>query len=532
MKWKAFLLFIVLGFTTYGLSLQNEFVFDDEEQVVNNVAIHDISNIPSFFFSSTMNQGGSAKMGGIYYKPLMTTAYALIWSLSGNDPMLFHIFQVAVHSTNAFLIFLLFINFAPFWPSLLLALLFLLHPQNTENAVYIANYQDVLFMFFGLLALNVLVKKSGSWVHAFSISALLLCSLLSKESGVLFVAASAIFIFIFRFRNQVRAMAAVALTVGTYAFMRFGLAELYNVKHGVAPISHATPLERFLTMPSALTHYFMQFLAPLHLTTTRNWVVTEANLEFWPSFFFMIAITSLVCWWCMKTKSKLAAFFALSLGAGLFLHSQLLAPLDGTVADRWFYFPMFALLGLIIVSVPWDRISIRTTIAVAVPILLLMGGRSMARSLDWKNGYTLYGHDVAIAPDSYDMQNNYGVELFRHGKVDEALPRFKRSTELAPHWTINWNNLGAAYDHLKRLTEAEYAYCRSINNGVYYLAFENYAGILIRTGRLERAMSFIEKLGLVGLPHNAKLLEMREFLNSRQVRAGEIEFPLNCELKI
>lgn len=530
--WKAFLLFLVLGFATYGLSLENEFVFDDEEQVVNNAAVHDISNIPSFFFSSTMNQGGSAKMGGIYYKPLMTTSYAVLWALFGNNPVPFHSFQVALHSINAFLIFLLFLTFATYWPSILFGLLFLLHPQNTENAVYVANFQDVLFMFFGLCALNILVKKTGRWTHAFAISTLLLCSLLSKETGALFIAAAVFFIFIFRPKNALRPAVAVALTIAVYAFLRFGLAELYSVKHGVAPISQASVIERFLTMPSALAHYFIQFLAPIQLTTTRNWVVTDPSLEFWLPLALISTLIFVIFWWCMKTKSKPAIFFSLCLGAGLLLHSQLLAPLDGTVADRWFYFPMFALLGLIIVSVPWDRISIRTTIAVAVPLLLLLGGRSMARSFDWKNGFTLYGHDVAIAPDSYDMENNYGVELFRHGRADEALPRFKRSTELAPHWTINWNNLGAAYERAGRLAEAEYAYCRSINNGVYYLAFENYAGMLIRTNQLERARAFIEKLALVGLPQNAKLLEMREFLNARQVRIGEIEFPLNCELKL
>lgn len=471
-------------------------------------------------------------MGGIYYKPLMTTAYALIWGLFGNDSLPFHAFQVAIHSLNAFLIFLLFLNFAPFWPSIILALLFLLHPQNTENAMYVANFQDVLFMFFGLGALNILVKKPNSRSQSLAVFILLLCSLLSKESGVLFVAAAAFFIFIFRPSTRMRSMIAIALTIGVYAFLRFGLAGLYNVNHGVAPISQATPFERFLTMPSALTHYLVQFVAPIHLTTTRNWVVTDANVDFWFPFFFLIFIAGVLTWWCRRYPSKIKIFFALCLSAGLFLHSQLLAPLDGTVADRWFYFPMFAILGLLLVAIPWSRFSLRATLAFAVPLLLLMGGRSMARSFDWADGFTLYAHDVAIAPDSYDMQNNYGVELFRHGQFDEALLHFKRSTELAPHWTINWNNLGAAHDHFQHTNEAEYAYCRSINNGVYYLAFENYAAILIRTGRLERALAFIDKLGLKGLPQNPKLLQMREILNSRQVRAGEIEFPLNCELKL
>lgn len=529
MNIKIFFLILTLGFATYSFSLNNAFVFDDEEHVQHNSAIHEIENVPSFFFTSTINQGTPEKMSGIYYKPLLMTTYAAVWSLFGGDPFSFHILQIFLHCANAFLIFILFASFTTTLPALLLALVFLLHPLNTENSVYISNYQDILFTLFGLIALMVLRASSPRWWHHVSVALLLLASLLCKESGVLFITAAALYVFIFRPPARIRSMLAIASSVGAYAFLRFGLAGLYNVFHGVAPVSRITALERFFTSPAALLHYFKLLFLPFHFTTAQNWVVTEPGLfDFWVPFALVVLAFAVVIYWNRKHPSKPLLYFSLCLGAGLFLHSQLLAPLDATVADRWFYFPMFAFLGMLTVAIPWSRLKRQHILMVAVPLLALLSVRSFVRSLDWKSGYTLYKHDLELAPDAYDIQNNFGVELFRRSEYDEAMKHFLRSTELAPHWTINWNNLGAAYEKFGNLDKAESAYCRSVNNGVYYLAFENYAGLLIKKNLMSESLGFIEDIGLVGLPGSARLTSFRDYLRTLNVTAKRPTLPLSC----
>jgi len=61
---RPLLTFIGLGLMVYGISLFNGFVWDDEEQVVNNAAIRSLANLPFFFTQSTFNSGGGAGMGG------------------------------------------------------------------------------------------------------------------------------------------------------------------------------------------------------------------------------------------------------------------------------------------------------------------------------------------------------------------------------------------------------------------------------------------------------------------------------------
>ncbi len=56
----------VIGFLVYVNSLPNGFVWDDEEQIVNNLVIRDWKNLPLLFESSTFYAGGAGLSGGFY----------------------------------------------------------------------------------------------------------------------------------------------------------------------------------------------------------------------------------------------------------------------------------------------------------------------------------------------------------------------------------------------------------------------------------------------------------------------------------
>src|SRR5262249_14014750 len=78
--WAPSLLLLVLGVLIYASALPNGFVLDDESQITGSESVHTLSTIGSYFTGSSMDTGG-AGLGGIYYKPLMTLSYALIWAV-------------------------------------------------------------------------------------------------------------------------------------------------------------------------------------------------------------------------------------------------------------------------------------------------------------------------------------------------------------------------------------------------------------------------------------------------------------------
>lgn len=91
---KAFLLIAILGIAVFATGLHNHFSGDDLPQIVDNMAVHSIRNIPAFFQGSTMYNGPGQALIGAYYHPLMTTTFALVYSIWDSHPIAFHLLQL------------------------------------------------------------------------------------------------------------------------------------------------------------------------------------------------------------------------------------------------------------------------------------------------------------------------------------------------------------------------------------------------------------------------------------------------------
>jgi tetratricopeptide (TPR) repeat protein len=116
---------------------------------------------------------------------------------------------------------------------------------------------------------------------------------------------------------------------------------------------------------------------------------------------------------------------------------NLILPLDMSFAERWLYVPMIGLLGLLgglIIEIKILRRNINKFLAIGLLIILALMTRTLYRNMDWKDGYTLYSHDIEIESESFDLQNNLGVEKFRKGEYEDAFLHFEKSVELQPRW--------------------------------------------------------------------------------------------------
>jgi len=539
-KDKFILILILVGFLVYFNSLFNGFVWDDEEQIVNNPLVHSLSNLPQLFRGSTFNPGGAVSLGGIYYKPLMTVFFSLIYSIFGPRPFFFHLFQIVLHIINSILVFLVLgylFNLKkkekndeslPFF----LSLIFLIHPQNCEAVVYISALQDVVFFFFGMLALFMIIKTNKSQIFTASTnfvslyglaSLFLFLSLLSKETGIVFFVIIFFYLLFFKKREDLPVYLVFSLTVICfYAVLRFGLAGIPIQKHGLSPITRMDFWQRMISVPQIIFYYLKTFFFPKNLAINQHWV-TEKIIwsEFWSpllidSLFFLVLI-GFFLFLTIKQFNNLTIIFSFFFlwfifSLGFHLH---IFPLDLTVSDRWFYLPGAGVLGMIGAVAPKLKIkNEKLKIIIVITIIILLSWRTFIRTFDWRNGLTLYSRDIKISQNAFDLENNLGVELFRVGRINEANIHFENSIKLAPYWWTNWNNLGVIYERKGDFKKAEEYYKKAIDNGNYYLAYENYAGILIKQKKNKEAKEFLEKEALPKLPYNQKLRQLYLFLTS------------------
>ena len=507
---KVAWIFILIGLLVYGLSLFNGFVWDDEEQIVNNVFVHSVKNIPLLFQSSTFNTGGAGVSAGTYYRPLMMTFFSFVYQLFGPNPFFFHLFQLFFHILTAILVYLMFKHFFKEMTAFFIALIFLVHPAGVESVAYISAVQDIFYVLFGILAFYIVIKNRAKFEfkNIFLINTLLFLSLLSKETAILFFIIIFIYQLIFDRKFIFENLIFFMMTVGIYALLRFALAGVFFTPYHNAPIVQLSLWQRIMMIPAIFFYYFKLFFYPLDLAVMQHWVIRTLDFRMLLGS-LSAGILALLLW--KKRFNRNFIFFFLWFIITIFPYLQIF-PLDMTVAERWFYLPVVGLLGMM--GAVWSK-SGNKLVIMGVIIIAIFSIRSFFRTMDWKNGLTLYGRDIKTSKGAFDLENNYGVELFRAGDYQEAKVHFLKSTELAPYWWTNWNNLGAVYEQEKNYQKALEYYQKSIDNGQYYLAYENMAKILVLQEKVNpiaggKTDEFLRK-ALEMFPENENLKQIKAY---------------------
>src|SRR5882672_2456698 len=166
---------VAVVFLCFANTLRNEFVFDDIYLVSVNSQIRSL-NLPLLLSS---------------YRPTRDISYAIDFALWGENPFGFHLTSILIHAANVLLVFALVRRLTKDLVSATLtALIFAVHPIQTDAVTYISGRRDVLFTFFYLLAFqsyltyyrNRWSAKAVAWFILFLL--LWMLSLLSKEMAV------------------------------------------------------------------------------------------------------------------------------------------------------------------------------------------------------------------------------------------------------------------------------------------------------------------------------------------------------------
>lgn len=404
---KAIRIIIILGIIVFINSLFNGFVLDDKIYIISNPSEHSINLAESFL--STSNLFNFIKGG--QYRPLPALYFSLLYSLFSTTPFFYHFLSLMIHITNTILLFFLLKHFFNKTLSLLLSLVFLVHPLQVEAVSWIASADNLLFFLFGISALLLSLKEHVSWKRLIIVCCLLLLSLLTKETAVIFIFLVLLYKVLFKKRQKFFLFIGAAFTLTTYAFIRFVLAGVYFEHHTAPMIERAAFEVRLLTIPAVIFYYVKNLLYPSNLGVFQYWVVRTKDF---PHFYFPLFIDILfllvllflggVIARANKKEFPVYLFSLAWLVVGLIFHSQLF-PLDMTVADRWMYFPIVGLLGVVGVSIQVIKLVSKNRIAfgltLGVILISLLSLRTIIRNTNWSDEARLLGHDL----DTY----HYGI---------------------------------------------------------------------------------------------------------------------------
>lgn len=536
MKLKYILAIIFVGFMAYFNMLGNSFVWDDEEQIVNNAVIQNFSNLPQIFSGATFSTGG-AGLSGWFFRPMLTFSYILIFAIWGLNPFGFHLFQLFLHIVNAILLFKILQilsedsknKFTPLINTFI-STIFVVHSGLVEAVSYIASLSEIGYTFFALLAFYLLLRKKAgvpSFINLITVSLFVFLGLLFKESAVVIFPVIFVYLFIYKRKDTKYWLLTLGLTLTFYLFIRLVIVQTPIRHPQFAPISESPLLTRLMTIPLTLLSYLRIIIFPDRLAISQHFVVENPSL-----FGFILPLVTIVAFFgvlaFLAKKIKSPSYLPIGLiwfifGFGLIGN---IFPLDMTIAERWLYFPiiglMLALAAIISwISTSWPKALLPLSIVLALAIMGLTT-RTIIRNTNWVDGLTLYNHDIKISKNSFDLENNLGVELFRVGQYQEAKGHFENSISLQPKWYFAYNNLGTVYEREKDYKKAKEFYEKTLSLSDYYLAYENLANLLLRENPKE-AEVFTEE-ALKKLPENPKLwlvLALAEYKLGNQAQALE-----------
>src|SRR3972149_8771965 len=197
----SFLLIASLSIIVYINALDNGFHYDDEHYIVVNPFLEKLENVPYLF--TTPRFYSDDRAFAAHYRPLVYVTYALNKIAGGINPFWYHVVNLAFHVGSAMLLFFIIMAMldnrrkerskklevrseAAFYIALFAALVFAVHPFNSEVVNYITARSSVMCSFFYLLAFYCWVKfrsKKSDYFYPFSLLAFAL-AMLTKEIAI------------------------------------------------------------------------------------------------------------------------------------------------------------------------------------------------------------------------------------------------------------------------------------------------------------------------------------------------------------
>lgn len=471
---KAIHWIIIIGLVVFANMLLNKFLWDDTGYIIQDTQIHNF-NLVSAFAKNLYNTSTQ-------YRPIPVLYFSLLYLFFNSNPFFYHLIQLLLHILNAILLFFLFKKFFTKKISFFITLIFLIHPLQVESVSYISSSDNPLFFLFGISALLLSFKNNITLRRITVISILIFLSVLTKETGVLFVFVILLCAALIKKRHITLFLISFIITVGIYYLLRvFEIGNQYT-QLSLSPIAGLPLIERFKNIPLILFYYIKNFFYPSQLAIDQLWVVKTLDFSHFylplliDCLFFLLFI-SLGIYVYKKHKSSFSVFlfFLIWFLFGLAFYSQVI-PLDYTVADRWFYFPIVGLLGLIGVFINVVEIRVKKSKKIiwiiASIIIILLSLQTIIRNTNWRDATTLYTHDSKVV-DDYDIENNLGTEYFNAHDYPDALIHFKKSEKLFSY-EVNQYNLGVVYENMHNLPKAKEYYLMILNDHYYYIDPEGF----------------------------------------------------------
>jgi hypothetical protein len=485
---------LFLGFIAYSNTFNSPFHFDDIGSIVKNPIIKDLG----YFIEPEMAEGlefhNSLKKRYVGY-----LTFALNYGVHGLNVTGYHVVNLAIHITNAFLVyFLIVLAFdTPFLETsqlrtyarhiaLISALLFVSHPVQTQAVTFIVQRLTSLATMFYLASLLSYIKSrltvQGTGRYILYSASLIFAVLAMKTKEIAITLPFVIALFEFSFfpsslphaadgGNRTRralflipffvTMLVILLTfIGT----SMPLSEMFGDIAEVEGVEDISRHDYMLTELRVVVTYLRLLVLPVGQNLDYDYTVFKSFFD--PqvilSFLFLLSVLGVGVYFHLRSTVTDHALRLVSFGICWFFITLSvesgIIPLH-VIYEHRVYLPSS---GFFIAFVSGVFILLRRSLAAGnlLPVLVLvflslpLSAASYARNSIWKDGFSLWEDVIKKSPRKARGYNNLGNRYSEKDIYKKALKYYEIAVSLDPQNALYQDNLGIAYGFSGKVDEA------------------------------------------------------------------------------
>ncbi len=452
-----FLLLVTVGAGVYAGAFPGAFQYDDGFAIILNPHL-DRADV----FVDHLDH---------MVRPVLYATFLIDRTIYGHDPAGYHVLNVLLHiGCGVFIYWILSratTDETRHLP-LLTAMLFLVHPIETEAVTYISGRASSLMAFFYLLAFFLYVRASEANHHAnlrrlflAGATVSLLLSLGSKETAVTFPLAILLWDVLIRrqdaaaFRDEFLSrhlpfwLVVFGAAIWAWQHPRYTVLAQFSLE--IRPLS-----DHLLSQLHAISYALVLFFCPWNQNFDHDLPLLHSPMQ-WPLPLAILILCALIA--AAVFGARRLPLFAFGIGwFFLQLMPTSVIPRADLLSERNLYLASMGLLLAILASgdrllrwfpagFPQARMARVGVSGLLLTILLTLALATHQRNLLYRDEVSLWSDTVQKSPDKPRPHNNLGHAYAMQGDWDHAMEEFRHAARLDPDYALARKNLRDAYLH-------------------------------------------------------------------------------------
>jgi tetratricopeptide (TPR) repeat protein len=511
-KYNFIFVFAILfaGIIAYSNSFDCSFHFDDNFLLDNSITRGSVNiNDWLHLFPS---------------RPLGILTFALNYYFHGLDVRGYHLVNLLIHLTNAFLVWwLTWITLStPVMKdtpisrhraiiSFLTGLLFVTHPLATQSVTYIAQRFASLATLFYLLSLILFIQgklwqgnKNIPWFLFSSSIACAVLGMLTKE--IVFTLPFAIILYDYCFlkiapwkleiKDKSFIISFIMIVIFIFLFFRIHSLGIFEPVPPDQGYTYSISMKEYLfTQFSVILTYIRLFLLPVNQNFDYDYPLSTGFFQIKTFLSFSLLLGILATGVLLFKRYRLISFGIFWFFLTISVESSIIPISQNVIFEHRTYLPGFgfflALTGAFFYF--FKERYFKIAVIILLMIVAINTVLTYQRNKIWKDEYTLWSDCLKKSPNKARVNNERGAACTEIGRYDQAIEDFNKAIHLNQNYYKAYYNRGTVYgqlgqyqrtiDDCSEAIRMKLDYIDAYNNrgnayaelGQYQLAIENYS---------------------------------------------------------